>query len=114
MIPFAMAAEWSDESGQNPAKLEDIMIIAEKVLNIIVLLAGFAVFMMLIVGGFQYLTAGGDPKKTQAASSTLTFAIIGLVVVLLAWFIMLFIEKFTGLTITEFNFLDLNSLFIEK
>jgi len=72
-------------------------------LNIAVRLAGVAAFIMLIVGGFQYLTAGGDPKKTQAASSTLTYAIFGLVAVIAAWFILLFIEKFTGVTLTQFN-----------
>jgi len=66
-------------------------------------LAGIAAFIMLIVGGFQFLTAGGDPKKTQAASSTLTYAIFGLVAVIAAWFILLFIEKFTGVRITDFD-----------
>ncbi len=72
-------------------------------LNIAVRLAGIAAFIMLIVGGFQFLTAGGDAKKTQAASSTLTYAIFGLVAVIAAWFILLFIEKFTGVALTEFT-----------
>jgi len=72
-------------------------------LNIAVRLAGIAAFIMLIVGGFQFLTAGGDLKKTQAASNTITYAILGLVAVIAAWFILLFIEKFTGVPITEFN-----------
>ena len=114
IIPFAVAAEkWTNESGEQPAKLQDLAVIVERILNIAVRLAGMAVFVMLIVGGFQYLTAGGDPKKTQAASSTLTYAILGLVAVIAAWFILLFIEKFTGLKITEFNFLDLSGLFHE-
>ena len=58
---------------------------------------------MLIVGGFQYLTAGGNPEKTKAAGNTITYAVIGLVVILGAWFILLFIEKFTGVKVTEFN-----------
>jgi len=72
-------------------------------LNLAVRLAGIAAFIMLIVGGFQFLTAGGDSKKTQAASNTLTYAIFGLVAVIAAWFILLFIEKFTGVKITEFT-----------
>jgi len=72
-------------------------------LNIAVRLAGIAAFIMLIVGGFQFLTAGGDSKRTQAASNTLTYAIFGLVAVIAAWFILLFIEKFTGVKITEFT-----------
>ncbi len=72
-------------------------------LNLAVRLAGIAAFIMLIVGGFQFLTAGGDAKKTQAASNTLTYAIFGLVAVIAAWFILLFIEKFTGVNLTEFT-----------
>lgn len=72
-------------------------------LGLAIRLAGLAVFIMLIVGGFQYLTAGGDPKKTQAASNTITYAIFGLIAIIAAWFIMVFIEKFTGATITQFD-----------
>jgi len=86
-----------------PATIQDLTLIVQRILNIAVRLAGIAAFVMLIVGGFQYLTAGGDSKKTQAASNTLTYAILGLVVVIGAWFILLFIEKFTGVKITEFN-----------
>jgi hypothetical protein len=85
------------------AHLACLEAIIKTLLNIVVRLAGIAAFIMLIVGGFQFLTAGGDPKKTQAASSTLTYAIFGLVAVIAAWFILLFIEKFTGVRITDFN-----------
>ena len=102
MIPFALA-QWTDPSGETPAKIQDLTIIIQRILNIAVRLAGIAAFIMLIVGGLQYMTAGGDPKKTQAAGSTLTYAIFGLVAVIAAWFILLFIEKFTGVKVTEFN-----------
>ena len=85
------------------ATLACLEIIIKNLLNIAVRLAGMAAFIMLIVGGFQFLTAGGDPKRTQAASSTLTYAIFGLVAVIAAWFILLLIEKFTGVKITEFD-----------
>lgn len=103
-----MAAEdWSDKSGNQPATLQDLAVIVERILNIAVRLAGIAAFIMLIVGGFQYLTAGGDSKKTQAATNTLTYAIFGLVIVIAAWFILSFIAKFTGVTkILEFNILN--------
>jgi hypothetical protein len=85
------------------ATLKCFEAIAKIILNIAIRLAGIAAFIMLIVGGFQFLTAGGDPKKTQAASSTLTYAIFGLVAVIAAWFIILFIEKFTGINVTQFE-----------
>jgi len=85
------------------ATISCIECILKAFLNIAVRLAGIAVFIMLIVGGFQYLTAGGDAKRTQAAGKTLTAAIVGLVVVIGAWFILLFIEKFTGVEVTQFK-----------
>ena len=102
MLPAVVLAQgWSNEADPDqPAKIEDLGFIISKILNIVIPLAGIAAFIMLIVGGFQYLTAGGDPKKTQAASQTITYAIFGLVAVIAAWFIMLFLEKFTGINLT--------------
>ena len=104
-IPGVLAAEstWFDPKGDEPAKIKDLAVIIERVLNVFLQLAGLAAFIMIIVGGFQYLTAGNDPKKTQAAGQTITFAIIGLIAVIAAWFILLFIEKFTGVNITELD-----------
>jgi hypothetical protein len=94
---------WSGCIVNDIATLACVEVVVKMILNIAVRLAGIATFVMLIVGGFQYLTAGGDPKKTQAASSTLTYAIFGLIAVLGAWFILLFVEKFTGVPITQFS-----------
>jgi TRAP-type C4-dicarboxylate transport system permease small subunit len=88
---------------KDPATIQDLAVVVQRILNIFVSLAGIIAFVMLIIGGFQYLTAGGDPKKTQAASQTLTYAIVGLVVILGVWFILLFIEQFTGVKVTEFT-----------
>lgn len=88
---------------QDPAIIKDFEEIVQNILNIAIRLAGVLLFIMLIVGGFKYLIAGGDPKKAEAARNTLTYAIGGLVLVILAWFILLFIEKFTGVKVTQFN-----------
>ena len=94
---------WDGCTVNGIATLACVESVIKIILNIAVRLAGIATFVMLLVGGFQYLTAGGDPKKTQAASSTLSYAIFGLVAVLAAWFILLFVEKFTGVTVTKFS-----------
>jgi cation transporter-like permease len=72
-------------------------------LSIATALAGLAVFVMLLAGGFQYLTSGGDPKATESAKNTLTYAVLGLVLIIVAWFILRFIEEFTGVTVTQFE-----------
>lgn len=53
-----------------------------------ILLATFSVaVMILIVGGFRYITSAGNESQAEAAKETITKAIIGLVVILLAYVI---------------------------
>ncbi|MFA5532106.1 MAG: hypothetical protein WDA13_00715 [Candidatus Shapirobacteria bacterium] len=73
------------------------------ILQIITTLAGLIFFFMFIIGGFKYLTSGGDPKKTATASSTLTMSIIGLVGVIVSWLILLLIKNLTGVDVTTFT-----------
>ncbi|MCL4387230.1 MAG: pilin [Patescibacteria group bacterium] len=40
--------------------------------------------LFIAIGGIQYMTSGGDEKRTAVAKKTLTYAIIGLVLVILA------------------------------
>lgn len=91
-------------NGGKVAKIQALECIILQVFQIAVRLAGIAVFIMLIIGGFRYLTSGGDPKGAESARKTITYAIFGLVLILAAWFILNFIETFTGVTVTEFTF----------
>ena len=65
--------------------------------------AGLVLLIMLIAGGFSYLTAGDNPKTVEKAGMTLTYAFAGLIVVIAAWFIIQAISKITGLNITIFK-----------
>ena len=44
-------------------------------------LIGIILFVIILVSGFNYATAGGDSKKTQDSISTITNAVIGLFIV---------------------------------
>lgn len=83
---------------QDPATFQDFEGIFANILRIAIRLAGLAVFVMLLIGGFKFLTSGGNPEAKAKASQTITWAIIGFVVLILAWFILRFIAEFTGLT----------------
>jgi hypothetical protein len=78
--------------------------IFSNVLTIAIALAGVTVFGMLLVGGFMYLSAGGDKEAAQKASKTITFAIGGLVVLLSTWLILTLVFRFLGFDgIPDFN-----------
>lgn len=84
------------------ATIQGIECLFENILQVVVPLAGLAFFAMFLVGGFKYLTSGGDPKKAAAATHTITMAFIGIIGVLVSWLILLFIQNFTGIKVTEF------------
>ncbi len=59
--------------------------------------AGLLFFAMLILGGFKYLTAGGDEKAAASARGTLTQAFIGLIIIVAAFLISQLLFKIFGL-----------------
>lgn len=68
------------------------------VVKAVVGMGAVALFIMLLVGGFNFLFSAGDQKKLEAARGTVTQAVIGLVIMSLAYLIILTISNFTGVT----------------
>lgn len=68
-------------------------------------LTGVALFVMLVVGGYNFLLSGGDQKKLEVAKGTLTNAVIGLVVIVCAYLIIKTVQVFTNsaIPVTQFN-----------
>lgn len=56
---------------------------------------GIVSLILIIVAGIRFITSGGG-KEVEAAKNMLTYAIVGLVVVLLAYFIVSLIAGVTG------------------
>lgn len=52
---------------------------------------GIIAVIVIIIGGFRYSTSMGDPGKLKSAKDTILYAVIGLVIVLLAFAITNFI-----------------------
>jgi len=64
--------------------------------------AGIALLIYLIIGGFQFMLSRGDPKATQAAQAKITNAVIGFVIVFLAFLIVQLVGQLFGLQDTLF------------
>lgn len=57
--------------------------------------AGVAAVFFIVLAGIKFLTSGGDPIKVEEAKKSLTFAIIGLIIILLVFvFIKVFSHTF--------------------
>lgn len=54
-------------------------------LNLVYFLAGSIAVIMVIVAGIMYVTSSGDSGRVTKAKNMLTYAIVGLVVVIIAF-----------------------------
>lgn len=99
-----VAGSPNPQTGQlDIATIKGLEAVFNNILSVALLFAGIVLFIMFVIGGFRYLTSGGDPKATEAAKGTLTHAIAGLVVLVLAYIIIQFIEVFTGVNVSVFK-----------
>lgn len=71
--------------------------------NLVIIVAAVAFFFMLILGGVQWITSGGDKAKTESARSQITAAVVGLIIVFSTWAIITFIEAFFNVNIRYFT-----------
>jgi hypothetical protein len=80
----------SDATGQ-------INRIVHTIVNLLSAIVGIVAVIMIIVGGFRYITSGGNDASVTAAKNTILYAIIGLVVVALAQILVRFtLSKLTN------------------
>ncbi len=57
----------------------------KNVLNILLYIAGAISVLFVVIGGYQYLSSGGNEEAAEKGRKTVTNAIIGIVVVVLAF-----------------------------
>lgn len=87
----------------DPAQLSDLEGVFQLIVSIVLGLSGIVLFVLLISGGFKLITSAGDPGKAQAAWKTITFAIIGVVVIAASILVLRLIENFTGVPVSTFS-----------
>ena len=78
-------------------------------ISTIFLLAIIAALLYLIWGGFKWLTSGGDKAAVQAAREHIVAAIVGLVLIFLAYFILnVLLQFFFGINTGVFTLPQVN------
>lgn len=63
------------------------------ILNVVYLVAGIVAVIAIVIGGVRYTVSGGDPSGVKAAKDTVLYAVVGLVVVIMAAAITDFVIK---------------------
>lgn len=77
---FRMFSNYVYAAATEPPKLEAMAKIIDNIFGYIFPAGVLLAVIMLIVGGYMWIVSGGDPGRKQQAQGTLTWAVIGLVV----------------------------------
>lgn len=80
----------------NADKPDSLTNLIAKIVNILSVVTGAVAVIMLIYGGFRYVTSAGNDAGVQAAKNTILYAIIGLIIVALAQLIVKFVLNNIG------------------
>lgn len=70
---------------------DTVSTLVEDVITIFSWIVGVASVLMIMVGGFKYITSQGDSNSINSAKNTILYAIIGLVIVAFAQVIVRFV-----------------------
>lgn len=76
-------------NGNNPLVGEAGLL--TKASRIIAYIAGIAAVILMIIGGLMYVLSDGDAGKVSSAKNTILYAAVGLVIVVIAQAIVLFV-----------------------
>lgn len=76
------------ESGDQPCNIGHTL---KTIINVLLFIIGSLAVIMIIIGGIRYVISNGDSSQITNAKNTIQYAVIGLVVALLAYAIVNFI-----------------------
>lgn len=75
------------DPGTSPGRVESTI---RSVINILTIFGGALAVVMIIIGGFRYITSGGNAEAAKGARNTIIYSVVGLIVIALAQIIVHF------------------------
>jgi len=91
-------SDWGSCVVNGVATLGCVWIVLQNLINALIALSGVVALFFIIWSGISMITSQGDQEKLASAKKTLTFAIIGLVFILLSFVLFNFILSTLGLS----------------
>ena len=77
--------------------VNDIGTLIQRIISIATLyVAAPVATLMIIIGAFQILSAGGDPKKFETGKKTITYALVGFAILFLAYLFINLVKELLG------------------
>ena len=94
----ALAVSGGVQEGVNAAKGDDQPVnlfgnagIFNTIVNVLLFIIGAVAVIMIVIGGLRYVLSGGDSNQVQSAKNTILYAVVGVIVALLAYAIINFV-----------------------
>lgn len=91
-------AQVSKPNVPNPTNQTDLGRILFDVINALLLFAGAVAVLFLIIGGFRYVVSTGNPDQVEAAKKTILYAILGLIIIFIAFVLVKLVQQYLGVT----------------
>jgi hypothetical protein len=63
----------------------------QRIINVLLFVVGAISVLMIIIGGLRYVLSGGDQNAVSGAKNTILYAVIGLIVAIMAYAIVNFV-----------------------
>jgi len=82
-----------NKTGEQLTK-DDIAVIISNAIQFLIELSWVVCCIFIIIGGYHYLTSGGNEEKASTAKATLTWAIVGLIIALGAFALVSYVQGY--------------------
>lgn len=76
------------QAGNGPGAFTNLL---ESIINLLLFILGAIAVIMIIIGGIRYTTSNGDQTQVTSAKNTILYAIVGLVVAIMAYALINFV-----------------------
>ena len=70
---------------QQPANLFGDTGVFSTISSVLLFIVGAIAVIMIIIGGLRYVISGGDATQVQAAKNTILYALVGIIIAILAY-----------------------------
>ena len=93
---FDIISEWGDCVVDGVATLACLPIVAQNVINALIVIAGIVCVFLIIYSAYQFIMSEGNPEKVSGARKTLIYAIAGFIFILISFLLVNVFGQFTG------------------
>lgn len=89
--PGSQILNGANATNLNTGNTANLNTVVKRVINTVLYIIGILAVIMIIVGGIQYTTSGGDQAAVTKAKNTILYGIVGLIIAVLAYAIVNFV-----------------------